>query len=153
MSLAGDFRKLHRNCHPPCLVSRCSKEGCELPIGEPHRFICVDADVCGAFPSQEKHPDYVILDSETPQWVIVEMKSRTVKPSDIKKKFTATTYILANDQRFALDVALLTPVVLYQRIHKQDLTVLRNQKVSFIGRRHLIRLHRCGTPLANILIT
>lgn len=151
MSLADEFRSLHRDCNPPCLVSRCSKEGCDLPVGEPYRFVCVDADNCAAFPPQEKRPDYVILDSVGPRWVVVEMKSRTVKTGDIVKKFHATADVLANDWRFALEVAHLTPVILYKRIHTQDLVDLRNRRISFKGKEYPIRLYRCGTPLVDIL--
>lgn len=151
MSLIDEFRSLHSRCHPPCLVSRCSKEGCDLPIRESGRFVCVDADHCAAFPPQEKRPDYVILDSARPRWVVVEMKSRTVKPDDIVSQFKATVSILANDPRFALNVTLLVPVVLYQRIHSQDHKVLQHRRVLFQGRAYPIRTCRCGTPLENIL--
>lgn len=151
MVLADDFRRLHRGCNPSCLVSQCSKEGCELPLGEPSRFVCVDTDKCAAFPSQEEHPDYVILDSVQPSWIIVEMKSRTTNPSHCVEQLQKAADIVAQDPRFALRVKRLIPLVLHKGIHRQDMLQFQKERIAFQGNRLFILVRHCGTPLIQIL--
>lgn len=151
MSLADTLRSLHRSCNPPCLVSVCSKEGCDLPIDEPSRFVCVDTDKCAAFPRQQKHPDYVILDSVQPCWIVVEMKGRTTRPNQSVEQLRKAADVIANDPRFALNVRRLFPLVLHQGIHRQDLLRFQKERIAFRGKAFAIYVRHCGTPLIQIL--
>jgi len=154
MSLADRLRDLHRDCNPSCLVSRCEKEGCDLPLGASGNLICIDADRCGAFASNQKRPDYVLLETTEPQWIVVEMKSHTVKPGDIQGKFEESARVLADDARFAVNqVRRLVPVVLHKGAYRQDLLTLQNTRIPFKGERYQIRIARCGTPISQILRT
>lgn len=151
MSLADALRSLHRGCNPPCLVSKCSKEGCDLPLNEPSRFVCVDTDKCAAFPRQEEHPDYVILDSVLPCWIVVEMKGRTTRPSQSVEQLRKAADVIANDPRFALNVGRLLPLVLHRGIHRQDLLRFQKERITFRGKAFAICVRHCGTPLTQIL--
>ncbi len=152
MSLADEFWHKHKD--HSCLVSECSRkkeEKCDLPLGDKERFICVDAQQCPDFENR-KQPDFVILDRVEPQWVVVEMKSRTVKRGDTIAKFNATVDVLTTDWKFALSsVERLIPVVLHKGIRTQDYLALSNQQVIFKNKKYRIRTYRCGTPLTQIL--
>lgn len=149
MGLADDFRSFHRDCN--CLVSRCSKEGCDLPVEESHRFVCVDTDKCAAFPIQEPHPDYIILDSARPRWVIVEMKGRTTRPGQSVEQLQKAADVVAHDPRFAVGVSRLVPLVLHKGIHRQDMLRLQRERIAFRGTKFVICVRHCGTPLTQIL--
>jgi hypothetical protein len=152
MSLADHLRDLHRDCNPSCLVSRCEKEGCDLPLGSLENLICIDADRCGAFASNQKRPDYVLLETTEPRWIVVEMKSHTVKPGDIQEKFEKSARVLADDARFAVNqVRRLIPIMLHKGAYRQDLLKLQNTCILFRGQRYQIRVARCGTPISQIL--
>lgn len=151
MGLADDLISRHRNCNPSCRVSRCSKEGCNLPLGDPHRFVCIDPDRCAAFPPDRKKPDYVILEFSTPCWVIVEMKGKTVHAGKVEEQLAAAAEIIASDRRFDLEVTRIVPLVLCQKIHSQESRSLQGKRVLFHGKKYPIRAFRCGTPLPEIL--
>jgi hypothetical protein len=109
----------------------------------------IGAGLCA---SNQKRPDYVLLETTEPRWIVVEMKTHTVKPGDIQEKFEESARVLADDARFAVNqVRRLIPIVLHKGAYRQDLLKLQNTCILFRGQRYQIRVARCGTPISQIL--
>jgi hypothetical protein len=127
-----------------------------FPAGQ---VICVDCDACRAFPEGVRRPDFIALHlrSSSPTegwWLVVEMKSRPQGPREIVEQLQAGASTIETQDQFAIAQSprRLLPVVLRTRgMHVADLQIINRSRVSFRGKRHVIKSARCGVALRTLL--
>lgn len=154
MAARDDLRAFHTSADNTCIVNRCAVGGCRIAL--PRSAICINCDVCDAFPGNTTRPDFIIFDQAAPDappvWTIVEMKGRLDDPHGILRQIQSGAATIESHPLFQIGdspTRNLRPIVLFSgHSHAADFQRFDRKPITFFGRRFVVRALRCRTPLA-----
>ena len=143
---------------------KCTKGKCNVPLRDaPSPYLLVDMD-CRALgiPADSGRCDFLFVGCESTRgagWVVpLELKSGSPDATDIVKQlqagaqFAQTCLAEAVDRIPAQHESTFLPVAVYGgKLHRAQSDKLRKSRILFHGKRYEIKLHRCKTPMKDIL--
>ena len=136
---------------------KCTKKGCNVPLtGAPLPYLLVDMDCSGLdIPADSGRCDFLFVGCESTRgadWVVpLELKSGSPDATDIVKQLQAGAQF-AQDRIPAQPESTFLPVAVYGgKLHSAQIKKLKKSKILFHGKPYEIKLHRCKTPMKEIL--
>jgi len=148
-------RKVQNKGWKGCQTKKCSKGKCELKSNRSDRVLILDMD-CKALnysPQNKRKCDFVVF-GEKGQFVAVEMKSGTLKSTEIKQQIEASADFMVDhlslqeEPRIQFRAWLVhqgVPSIEARRLKKFQISV------SGLGHRCKIQLIRSNRPLSEAL--
>ena len=155
--MTGPVASIRAQIEARCIVGTIGRSGCSVSLAEAMRpRLIVDFDKPGSPGGvADKRCDYLFLSKPAggSLWVVpVELKKGKVESGEAIKQLRAGAKAAESLVSKAMATkAKFRPVLASGRIHKNERSRLRNQKVKFHGHSEAVRRLRCGAPLTDAL--